>query len=131
MALSPQQTQSLHTAIEQRRAALLDELREDVERVRRDRPDVLVGSVPDAGDEALVTLIAELDRAEANRDVTELRALEAARQRLAEGSYGTCADCGGEIGFERLQVNPSAVRCIRCQTAYEKTHAASGPGSSL
>jgi DnaK suppressor protein len=130
MALTPQQTQALHSTIEQRRAALLTELREDVERVRRDRPDVLVGSVPDAGDEAMVTLMAELDRAEANRDVTELRALEAARQRLVEGSYGTCADCGGEIGFERLQVNPAAVRCIRCQTAYEKTHAA-GPGSSL
>jgi DnaK suppressor protein len=130
MALTPQQTQALHSTIEQRRAALLTELREDVERVRRDRPDVLVGSVPDAGDEAMVTLMAELDRAEANRDVTELRALEAARQRLADGSYGTCADCGGEIGFERLQVNPAAVRCIRCQTAYEKTHAA-GPGSSL
>jgi DnaK suppressor protein len=130
MALTPQQTQALHSTIEQRRAALLTELREDVERVRRDRPDVLVGSVPDAGDEAMVTLMAELDRAEANRDVTELRALEAARQRLADGSYGTCADCGGEIGFERLQVNPAAVRCIRCQTSYEKTHAA-GPGSSL
>ena len=130
MALTPQQTQALHSTIEQRRAALLTELREDVERVRRDRPDVLVGSVPDAGDEAMVTLMAELDRAEANRDVTELRALEAARQRLADGSYGTCADCAGEIGFERLQVNPAAVRCIRCQTAYEKTHAA-GPGSSL
>jgi DnaK suppressor protein len=130
MALTPQQTQALHSTIEQRRAALLTELREDVERVRRDRPDVLVGSVPDAGDEAMVTLMAELDRAEANRDVTELRALEAARQRLVEGSYGTCADCGGEIGFERLQVNPAAVRCIRCQTAYEKTHAA-GPGASL
>ena len=130
MALTPQQTQALHSTIEQRRAALLTELREDVERVRRDRPDVLVGSVPDAGDEAMVTLMAELDRAEANRDVTELRALEAARQRLTEGSYGTCGDCGGDIGFERLQVNPAAVRCIRCQTAYEKTHAA-GPGSSL
>ena len=123
MALTPQQTQALHSTIEQRRAALLTELREDVERVRRDRPDVLVGSVPDAGDEAMVTLMAELDRAEANRDVTELRALEAARQRLVDGSYGTCADCDGEIGFERLQVNPAAVRCIRCQTAYEKTHA--------
>jgi len=130
MALTPQQTQALHSAIEQRRAALLTELREDIKRVRHDRSDELVGSVPDAGDEALVTLIAELDRAEADRDVTELRALEAARSRLAEGSYGVCGDCGGDIGFERLQVNPAAVRCIRCQTAYEKTHAA-GPGSSL
>ena len=130
MALTPQQTQALHSTIEQRRAALLAELREDVERVRRDRSDELVGSVPDAGDEALVTLIGELDRAEADRDLTELRALEAARSRLAEGSYGVCGDCGGDVGFERLQVNPAAVRCIRCQTAYEKTHAA-GPGSSL
>ena len=131
MALTPQQTRALHSTIEQRRAALLAELREDVARVRRDRSDVLVGSVPDAADEALVTLIAELDRAEANRDVTELRALEAARQRLTDGSYGTCGDCGGEIGFERLNVNPAAVRCIRCQTAYEKTHSAGSPGSSL
>jgi DnaK suppressor protein len=130
MALTPQQTQSLHTAIEQRRAALITELQEDLARVRHDRRDEIVGSVPDAGDDALVMLFAELDRAEADRDVTELRALEAARQRVTEGSYGTCAECGGEIGFERLQVNPAAVRCIRCQTAYEKTHAA-GPGSSL
>ena len=131
MALTPQQTQSLHAAIEQRRAALLAEVREDIERVRGDRPDVLVGSVPDAGDEALVSLIADLDRAEADRDLTELRALEAARSRLAEGSYGVCGECDGDIGFERLRVNPAAVRCIRCQTTYEKTHAAGGPGSSL
>jgi len=83
MALTPQQTQALHSAIEQRRAALLTELREDVERVRRDRPDVLVGSVPDAGDEAMVTLMAELDRAEANRDVTELRAVSRFNPRAA------------------------------------------------
>jgi len=37
MALTQHQTQKLHTTIEQRREALLSELREDVERVRRDR----------------------------------------------------------------------------------------------
>ena len=121
MALTPQETQTLHSAIEQRRAALLAEVREDIERVRGDRPDVLVGSVPDAGDEALVALIADLDRAEADRDLTELRALEAARSRLAEGSYGACVECDGDIGFERLRVNPAAVRCIRCQTTHEKS----------
>ena len=130
MALTPQQTQELHAAIEQRRAALLAELHEDVERVRRDRFEDLAGAAPDRADESVATLIADLDHAEVGRDLTELRALEAARQRLTDGSYGTCGDCGGEIGFERLQVNPAAVRCIRCQTAYEKTHAA-GPGSSL
>ena len=51
MALTPQQTQNLHTAIEQRRDALLTELRDDVERVRRDRFEDLAGAAPDPGDE--------------------------------------------------------------------------------
>jgi DnaK suppressor protein len=63
----------------------------------------------------------------------ELRGLEAARSRLADGSYGVCMDCGGDIGFERLRANHSAVRCIDCQTMHEKTHLSpsSTPGSSL
>jgi DnaK suppressor protein len=61
------------------------------------------------------------------RDLAELRDLEAARLRLAAGTYGTCADCGGDIGYERLRANPAAQRCIACQTRHEKTFA--GPGA--
>ena len=128
MALTPQQTQELHAAIEQRRAALLAELHEDVERVRRDRFEDLAGAAPDRADESVATLIADLDHAEVGRDLTELRALEAARTRMAEGNYGICADCGGEIGFGRLCASPAAVRCVECQRLHEKTHA--GPGGS-
>ena len=130
MALTQQQTQKLHTAIEQRRDALLAELREDVERVRRDRHDELAGSATDAGDESVATLIADLDHADVGRDLNELRDLEAARARLADGSYGTCADCGSEIGYERLKANPAAMRCIACQTRHEKTYGGAS-GSSL
>lgn len=130
MALTQQQTQTLHTAIEQRRKALLAELHEDVERVRRDRREELAGAVPDAGDESVATLIADLDHADLGRDLSELRAIEAARARLGEGSYGTCADCGGDIGYERLEVNPPALRCIACQRLHEKLYG-SASGSSL
>jgi len=130
MALTQKQTQELHTVIEQRRAALIAELREDVERVRNDSFEDLAGAAPDAGDESVATLIADLDHADVGRDLGELRGLEAARTRLADGSYGTCIDCAGDIGFERLRVNPSAVRCIDCQSVYEKTHAGE-TGSSL
>jgi DnaK suppressor protein len=41
---------------------------------------------------------------------------------MADGTYGICIDCGGEIPFERLQAQPAALRCIACQNAYEKTH---------
>jgi DnaK suppressor protein len=132
MALSDKQTQELHTVIEQRRAALLSELREDVERVRKDRFEDLAGAAPDAGDESVATLIADLDHAEVGRDLTELRGLEAARSRLSDGSYGICLECGGDIGYERLRASPAAVRCIDCQTVHEKTYAGSSPsGSSL
>jgi DnaK suppressor protein len=118
----------LHTAIEQRRKALLAELREDAERVQRDRHEDLAGASPDAGDESVATLIADLDQADLGRDLSELRAIEAARTRLSDGSYGICADCGGDIGYERLKATPSALRCIACQTLHEKLYgAATGP----
>lgn len=39
----------------------------------------------------------------------------AAQQRLADGTYGICVDCGREIGEERLQARPQAARCIEDQ----------------
>ena len=48
--------------------------------------------------------------------------IEAARARMADGSYGVCMQCGGDIPFERLQAQPTALRCIACQSEYEKTH---------
>jgi len=133
MALTEKQTQELHTTIEQRRTALLAELREDAERVHKDRFEDLAGTAPDPGDESVATLIGDLNHADMGRDLSELRNLEAARERLADGSYGTCMECGGDIAFERLRVNPAAARCIDCQSNYEKTHASpsSLPGSSL
>ena len=35
---------------------------------------------------------------------------------------GLCADCGREIGSERLAAVPNAVRCIRCQGAWEQAN---------
>jgi RNA polymerase-binding protein DksA len=130
MALTQEQARELRATIEQRRAALLDELREDIDRVRRDRHEDLAGAAPDAGDESVATLIADLDHADVGRDLTELRGIEAARNRLSDGSYGICANCGGEIGFERLRANPTAVRCVECQRVHEKTYASTS-GSSL
>ena len=128
MALTEKQIQELQGAIEQRRTSLVAELRDDVERVRRDRFEDLAGAAPDPGDESVATLIADLGHADMERDLSELRALEAARARLADGSYGVCAECGGDIGVELLRANPAAVRCVHCQRVHEKTFA--GPSTS-
>lgn len=45
---------------------------------------------------------------------THLADIDAAMQKLAAGSYGTCEKCGGTIGHERLLARPAARTCISC-----------------
>lgn len=121
MPLTSDQTKELHEIIEQRHAALLRELREDAARARDEPYAEHAGPAPDSGDESVATLMADLEQADITRDLDEFRALEAARDRVRGGDYGTCVDCGGDIGFERLKAFPAAVRCVNCQQRHEKT----------
>lgn len=50
-----------------------------------------------------------------------LASVDDALERLAEGLYGRCTDCGGEIAPERLAALPQAARCIDCQLREERT----------
>jgi DnaK suppressor protein len=56
-----------------------------------------------------------------SRIARELDEVEAALQRVADGSYGECIDCGDPIGAERLGAYPTALRCASCQE-YVETH---------
>ena len=49
----------------------------------------------------------------------EQRQVEIALQRIAQGSYGKCVDCGKDIPAARLEAMPEAVRCIDDQRRYE------------
>jgi RNA polymerase-binding transcription factor DksA len=44
----------------------------------------------------------------------EIRMIEAALRRIADGTYGICVVCGDPIGEERLDVLPHAPRCRAC-----------------
>ena len=121
MPLTEHQTKELSGLIDRRRSALLAELREDAERARDQPYAEHAGPAPDTGDESVATLIADLEQADVTRDLGEFRGLESARERLKAGDYGTCIECGSDIGFERLKATPSAVRCIDCQNRHEKT----------
>lgn len=65
-----------------------------------------------------------LEHVQLQREQEELQAIDAARARMSEGSYGECADCGLGIPFERLEAQPVALRCIACQSIWEKSHEA-------
>lgn len=123
MALTPKQIEELRRLVEKRRTQLLAELREDAARARDEPYSEHAGSTPDSGDESVATLIADLEQADLNRDLDELRAVEAAWRRLKDGAYGICVDCGGEVGYARLKAFPAAARCVSCQERHEKTYA--------
>jgi RNA polymerase-binding transcription factor DksA len=62
------------------------------------------------------------------RAARHLQALEAARRRLAAGTYGTCIACGRDVGIDRLIAYPTAARCLDCQAGHER-HGADGAAS--
>ncbi|MFN8637124.1 MAG: TraR/DksA C4-type zinc finger protein [Chloroflexota bacterium] len=66
-----------------------------------------------------ITLQRELDYT--IRDIVDddLAQIREAMQRKADGTYGTCTDCGNEIPKARLEARPEATRCIECQRRFE------------
>jgi RNA polymerase-binding transcription factor len=44
----------------------------------------------------------------------EIAQIRSALARIANGTYGSCAVCGKDIGSARLEALPTATRCISC-----------------
>lgn len=121
--LSDKQIERLKGQIMARRRELAGEIRAALVRSDDQHHRDLAGMVADIGDASVADMIVDLGTAIADRHVQELRELEAARSRIADGTFGLCADCGGEIPFARLEALVTALRCVRCQEQREKTHA--------
>jgi DnaK suppressor protein len=53
-----------------------------------------------------------------------LEQIAAALERLREGTFGVCEECGKEIPEARLEAIPYAAFCVRCTSRQEKTPSA-------
>ena len=40
--------------------------------------------------------------------------IDEALQRIADGDYGYCSECGEEIPAKRLSIDPTNERCVHC-----------------
>ena len=49
-----------------------------------------------------------------------------ALQRIADGNFGQCEECGDDIGFERLSARPVTTLCIECKRKEEAVERARG-----
>jgi len=46
--------------------------------------------------------------------------IEAALERIEDGTYGTCEECGVKIPKKRLNAVPFAAMCVKCASQYEQ-----------
>jgi DnaK suppressor protein len=121
--LTPSQLGQLDARLRLRTCDLREDIRRELMQSEEARHREAADRVGDAGDQSVAHLVADLDAASVDRDVRELRSVEAARERLKAGTYGVCLDCGNAIPWNRLRVQPDAARCVACAQRNEKTHA--------
>jgi DnaK suppressor protein len=98
----------------------LEETRDELDRsimvLHGDRPaEQLAVVLPDPADAG--SNLSETERVEAVISVAKQQLAEVldALQRIDDGTYGTCADCGKPIPEGRLEAKPEAARCVACQ----------------
>lgn len=78
------------------------------------------GDLPDVSDRASEGFEDELAVGLIAIEAAKLDDIEAAIQRIDDGSYGLCVDCGKAIPRKRLEVLPFARRCLACAGESER-----------
>ena len=120
-ALTQSQLDQLAKKLNEDNQALLREVRNELENTGDQRRIDLLNSEPgDVGDESMASALADFNVAILDRHIQGMRDIEAAFQRIKNGEYGVCTDCGDDIDFARLQAYPTAKRCIVCQQQHER-----------
>lgn len=107
---------------------LRDETYEGIARYRQDQSEEKETSPGDEMDVARASAAVDTHANLIDRAEGRLRLIDEALARVGNGTYGICADCGDEIGLERLKVLPFAVRCVDCE--YRRSRG-EGAGSRL
>jgi DnaK suppressor protein len=79
-----------------------------------------LGPALDEGDLSALEIARDLDYGLLTMFTKMLKNIEHAIDRLDEGGYGECEECGMEIGEKRLQAMPFARYCLACQQETEK-----------
>ena len=62
----------------------------------------------------------QLDFRLKTRTAVYLKKVRKSLQKIEDGTFGECEDCGVEISFNRLLARPTADMCISCKEVAEK-----------
>jgi DnaK suppressor protein len=120
--LTEHQLQEFKTLLKERFCDLREEIRLELLRSDDEQFIDLAGQVHDLEEESVADLLVDLNLAILDLHIEEIREIDAALIRIAQGGYGVCVDCNSAISPDRLNACITAQRCTPCQTSYEHNH---------
>jgi DnaK suppressor protein len=113
--LTPAQLDELKSLLLKRRNELQLEMQQNREN--------LTPPTSDEGAMVQRNVAREVDQTLTDIDAADLNRIDRALKAMTDGSYGQCGECGCDIPFERLQIEPQTEHCVTCKGRWE---AASG-----
>jgi len=114
---SQKQTEQLRQSLEERLAEAQRVLASAMEETR-----AYAARHADSADQAAAEFERQTLAHKAAAAQQQIENLNRALERIKHGTYGDCAECGGDIEPKRLQALPWARYCVACQSAREGGH---------
>jgi len=101
----------------------LEKMLEEIEKKGRETMEEMVdssSSYPDPADRASVESEQFFALRLRDRERKLRKKILEALERIDNGTFGICEECGGEIGIERLKARPVTTLCIECKNRQEE-----------
>jgi len=92
----------------------------DVKQIHESSQEVGQDGIQDIGDEAANVYNKQILLTLNENERLRVKEVDEALDRMENGTYGICEECGEPIGLKRLEVKPVAKYCVPCKTKLEK-----------
>ena len=112
-------TQPLTPAQRDELKALLLKRREELQLEMQQNRENLTPPTADEGGMVQRNVAREVDQALTNIDADDIARIDRSLKAMDDGSYGLCGECGCDIPFERLKIEPQTEHCVTCKGRWE------------
>lgn len=110
------QLKKFHDLLEAKRLDILRRAQQTLDEDMRLDADDLPDEMDLASSEYLQSFTFRLR----GREKVFLDKIQKALDRIEEGTFGVCEDCGDPISIKRLEARPETTLCIRCKEEQER-----------
>ncbi|MBA4389712.1 MAG: molecular chaperone DnaK [Syntrophus sp. (in: bacteria)] len=99
-------------------------MREDIltkaKKLKEDSYNLGTDGIQDMADAASNTYTADILMSISDNDLTNLKDIDGALDKMVKAAYGICEECEEKISEKRLEANPVARYCITCKRQMEQ-----------